>query len=612
MSTAPTLFPMGAYIGQPDNSSAANQAAYASEYGSFADLMGAAPRFLDYFLNQAEPLSAWAGNAQWAATSAAASLARTAAPVVALPFSSGVSTLTVDQQYKAFASGQNDAVLQALVKAWAQQGFTNQYWRPGWEMNIPTMPSYAGTDAQTQADWVAAFQHVSAVLHAAGVANGVSVQVVWNPSVTNYDTLGVLKNLYPGNAAVDVVGADFYADAYPYSDGANAAGQATYHDWGTGAEDTSLGQWLASATNRTHYWSDPAATKWSLDGSGGHDLSLQTLLDFAKAEGKPFALPETGAGNAAGGHGVADDGAFPGWLAQTLQASGDAISFVNLWDSNGGGNFEFSSATAGKPQEAAAWATWFGGTAVGTGPDTITLDVSEDAYNGDAHFVVTVDGVQVGGVQAATASHAAGATQAFNVHGSFGTTAHTVGVTFLDDAFGGPGLDRNLYVDGVSVNGTAVAGDSAALYWNRTAVLPVPAIGAVPDILTVSVSEDAFAGDAQFLLTVDGNQVGGTQTATASHALGQTTAMTFVGSFGSGPHVVGVTFLNDAYGGPGLDRNLYVDSMTFDGTAVAGAASALYWDRTQQVSFPASTGAPDRGMASALAALLPATWQGGA
>lgn len=214
MSSIP--FPLGAYIGQPDNSNTVSEAAYISEYNSFTQLMGTAPQFLDYFLDQSQPVSQWAGNAQWAATSAAASPAKAATPVIALPMSSTASAQTTDQQYQAFASGQYDSAIQGVVQSWAQQGFSTQYWRPGWEMNIPSMPSYAGTDAQTQGDWVKAFQHVSSVLHQAGAADGVNVQVVWNPSVTNYDTLGVLKNLYPGNGSVEVIGADVYAELYPY------------------------------------------------------------------------------------------------------------------------------------------------------------------------------------------------------------------------------------------------------------------------------------------------------------------------------------------------------------------------------------------------------------
>jgi hypothetical protein len=39
---------------------------------------------------------------------------------------------------------------------------------------------------------------------------------------------------------------------------------------------------------------------------------------------------------------------------------------------------------------------------------------------------------------------------------------------------------------------------------------------------------------------------------------------------------VSVTFLNDAYGGTAAaDRNLYVDSATYDGAAVPGATVTL-------------------------------------
>ncbi len=202
--------------------------------------------------------------------------------------------------------------------------------------------------------------------------------------------------------------------------------------------------------------------------NSGWALSLQTLLDFAKAQGKPFAVPETGAGSSNGGHDVADEAAFPGWLAQTLAASGDKIAFVNLWDANAGGNFDFSSTGANKPGEAAAWAKSFGNTgapmtasstlppaaASSSKPDTLTLNVSEDAWQGDAQFIVSVDGKQAGDVNTVTVSHAAGQSQDFTFHDFWGTGPHNVAVSFLNDAYGGtPQTDRNLYVNGATLNG---------------------------------------------------------------------------------------------------------------------------------------------------------------
>ena len=46
----------------------------------------------------------------------------------------------------------------------------------------------------------------------------------------------------------------------------------------------------------------------------------------------------------------------------------------------------------------------------------------------------------------------------------------TLAINFINDAWGGtPDTDRNLYVDGVDLNGTPQAGGAAALYSNGTA-----------------------------------------------------------------------------------------------------------------------------------------------
>ena len=110
-----------------------------------------------------------------------------------------------------------------------------------------------------------------------------------------------------------------------------------------------------------------------------------------------------------------------------------------------------------------------------------------------------------------------------------------------------------------------------------------------PDILTLHVSEDAWQGDAQFTIQVDGRTVGAPQTAFASHAGGQSQAYVVQGSFGAGPHEVGVTFVNDAYGGlPGLDRNLYLDGVGFDGKTFLDASVPLHFDGSRLVEVNAA------------------------
>lgn len=112
---------------------------------------------------------------------------------------------------------------------------------------------------------------------------------------------------------------------------------------------------------------------------------------------------------------------------------------------------------------------------VGSGPDDVLLRVSEDAWRGDARFTVAVDGKQIGGTLTAAASHALGHTQEVHVKGTFGPGAHTVRMTFLNDAWGGTAAtDRNLYLDGLSYNGTD-AKQAAALLGNGSRDFSIPA-----------------------------------------------------------------------------------------------------------------------------------------
>jgi beta-glucanase (GH16 family) len=81
---------------------------------------------------------------------------------------------------------------------------------------------------------------------------------------------------------------------------------------------------------------------------------------------------------------------------------------------------------------------------------------------------------------------------------------------------------------------------------------------------------------AQYKVLVDGTQIGGIQTAHASHGAGQSDHLLVQGNWGSGTHDVAVIFLNDAWAGtPTTDRNLYVDGATYNGVDVNGAEHAL-------------------------------------
>ena len=307
-----------------------------------------------------------------------------------------------------------------------------------------------------------------------------------------------------------------------------------------------------------------------------------------------------------------------------------------------------------------------GPVSVGSGADTLVLNMAEDPYQGDAQFTISVDGKQIGGTQTTTAVFDQGQSQEFDVHGNFGGGQHTVTVNFTNDFIGGfypygiAGLptgtlwaidteDRNLYVMGASLNGgtpsqgapweipndgpqnfTVTAGsnpsatdatsglfatDGAAADSSNIAITPgslsagstssgmtfVPSstttttsasgspAATTPtgqsDTLVLSISEDAWKGNAQYTVSVDGNQIGGTLTATASHAANQSEQVTFNGNWGGGTHQVSVDYLNDAWGGTiSTDRNLYVTGASYDGVAASNANLNLYITGAQSLT----------------------------
>ena len=240
-----------------------------------------------------------------------------------------------------------------------------------------------------------------------------------------------------------------------------------------------------------------------------------------------------------------------------------------------------------------------GSATLGNGLDKLVLAISEDAYKGDAQYTVSVDGVQVGGVLTAAASHAAGAADTVTIYGDWGVGSHTVGVNFLNDAYAGTAAtDRNLYVNGAVYDGAAVANSAEALLSGGTQqftfkdVTPASAggqnqsIGNGSDQLVLAIGEDAYGGNAQFTVSVDGKQVGGTVTAHAAQASGKSDLLDVYGDWGGGQHSVVVNFLNDAYGGTSAaDRNLYVNGLTYDGAVNSTKTTALLSSGPQQFTF---------------------------
>lgn len=96
---------------------------------------------------------------------------------------------------------------------------------------------------------------------------------------------------------------------------------------------------------------------------------------------------------------------------------------------------------------------------------------------------------------------------------------------------------------------------------------PSPSPSAGNDTLVLKLAEDAWQGDAQFTVAVDGKQVAGPTAVATLHSSGQDQTFTYnLSGIAAGQHQVAVTFTNDAWGGtPSTDRNLFVDQVSVDG-----------------------------------------------
>jgi hypothetical protein len=261
--------------------------------------------------------------------------------------------------------------------------------------------------------------------------------------------------------------------------------------------------------------------------------------------------------------------------------------------SNGDARFSYAaSASAGSPATAT----------IGSGPDLIQLGIAQDAWNGNAKYVVLVNGVQVGGTLEATALRSAGQSDILRVGADLLDGANNaIAVRFLNDAWGGTATtDRNLYVTSVVVNGTDL-GLAATLKTNGDARFSIAgpplvgtpvttSIGSGPDLIQFGIAQDAWNGNAKYVVLVNGVQVGGTLEAGALMSASQSDTLRLAVDLLDGvTNTVAVRFLNDAWGGTATtDRNLYVTSVTVNGTDL-GRAATLKTNGDARFSFAGPT-----------------------
>ncbi len=596
---------VGGYFGNPHGNDAAAEADFQNQFNSFVTTMGGLkPATMNAFVDFSRDPSTWAANASWTAWSwTQSSVVKTdILPVIGIPMSDNnhwagnAAGSTNNDFFKNIVNGSYDSAYRGVVSAWAGAGFKSMDLRLGYEMNGTFMPWFMGDDAETQGNWVKAFQHLSTIMRDEANTLGVTAKIEWNPNSQGWSTQPV-ANAYPGDSYVDIVSLDTYSPVWPNG----------LYDWSKndGSYNANTTEWAANPVNRAHFWSSPDANEWNPTGTGA-GFGMDDAVAFAKAHGKALSISETGAGNNGTTTGPVDDGAFPKWLSEELDkavAQGVKIEHVNIWDKEmHDGNWNFAP-EANKPLTAAAWAKYFGADSGGTGPvtptppppppppaptpakatDTLVLHLSEDAWQGDAQCIISIDGKTIGGKVTVTAPHAQGKTQTVTLTGQWGPGAHDVGVQFINDAWGGTAAtDRNLYVHKVVLDGqVAKMPTPVAQMGNGTAHI---ATGASP--LVLQLSEDAYQGHAKFTVAVDGKTLGLAQSVSASHAKGETQNFAFAQAMTAGTHDVAVSFLNDAWGGSAAtDRNLYVQGITVNGAAVPSAAASLLSTNTHHFTI---------------------------
>ena len=118
-------------------------------------------------------------------------------------------------------------------------------------------------------------------------------------------------------------------------------------------------------------------------------------------------------------------------------------------------------------------------------------------------------------------------------------------------------------------------------------------IGSGSDLLELKITQDAYQGDSQYAIYVDGKQIGATLTARALHGSGEADSLQVKGDWAAGSHTVSVALLNDLWGGTtGTDRNIYVEGATFDGAPVPGSKLAIYDGTPKSFTVTDTTAVP--------------------
>jgi hypothetical protein len=87
-----------------------------------------------------------------------------------------------------------------------------------------------------------------------------------------------------------------------------------------------------------------------------------------------------------------------------------------------------------------------------------------------------------------------------------------------------------------------------------------------PDKLSLVLSEAQGAKDVQFIVKLDGNQIGGPTSVTADHGSGESNTFSYSGDWGAGTHDLQIELLDGSSTNYGTSADLYATQVTYNGT----------------------------------------------
>ncbi len=199
----------------------------------------------------------------------------------------------------AVAAGQHDDVFNSVADVLLKHGRGDSVVRIGLEAQGAWFPWGAGNGANTPEDFKAAFAHVSRLLQARMPKAEMMFDISCGAELRGQkDRMDPLTALYPGDDVVDIVGCDHY-DHY-------------------------------TVISHTSKQFRQALTPKKAAG-------LQDTLDFARAHGKKFGVPEWGL-TAEAAHGGGDNTYFMHAMYMWFSANAKDIAFENYFSEPEGGD----------------------------------------------------------------------------------------------------------------------------------------------------------------------------------------------------------------------------------------------------------------------------------